>query len=408
MTALSLRQTLCAVVAALVAGSGLSAPLGAQQAPALSPAQQNPALAPAHQQIAPVSPLQPRTGVNAPTTPRTGGTSYRAGVALQRYVWEYPLPGFSEPDYRQGVEDLLAAYEQAGGKPLVPGSKGRVAIKLYTESGAGLTTPPALTKAVIAALQKRGFAPEQIYLVGLREDNLRSSGYLPPIGAEDQTPVFAGARVHALDSGEYYNNLWFYDSNLPSRQALAAAAQRREDLFNFQPDPEERKSYLNTLLFLESDFWINLPVAADNAALGVSGALANASLWNISNNERFFDSPANAPVAAAEISAIPELRETWALTILSLESYQYLGGPRFNAVYTGRERRLWMSANPVALDFLMWQRFKPLRARYGYPENTPEPPLFQYASSLGLGSYDINSLELRRLPAPEPTEQGGE
>lgn len=398
MSALSLRQTLCICAAALAAAA---TPLVAQLATASATTLQ------AFDPLTPINTLQPKAGINAPTASArsTGSGGYRPDATLQRYVWEYPLAGFNEADYQQGVSALLAAYEQAGGKPLVPGPKGRVAIKLYTESGPGLMTPPALTRAVIEALIERGFSAEQIYLVGLREDNLRACGYLPAIGAEDQSPLFEGARVYALDQGEFYNKLWFYDSNLPSREVLAAAAaqRRNDDLFDYQPDPEERKSYLNTLLLLDTDFWINLPVAADNPALGISGALANASLWNISNNERFFDSPANAPVAAAELSAIPELRDTWAITLLSLERYQFLGAPRFNAVYTGRERRLWLSANPVILDYLMWERFKPLRSRYGYPENTPEPPLFQYASSLGLGSYAIEDLELQRLPAPETT-----
>lgn len=395
MTASHLRQTLYLLLASLAALPALVA-----QQPGAAPLSGQPRVTPPA-----LNPAPPQPGLNTPPSVRSAANSYRPGRTLQNYLWEYPLAGFSEQDYEQGVNALLKAYEQAGGKSLVPGPKGRVAIKLYTESGPGLMTPPALTLAVIDALKERGFSDQQIVLVGLREESLRACGYLPAIGAADQSPLFGGVQVVALDTGALYNKVWFYDSNLPSREALAAAARRTEDLLDYRPDPEERKSYLNTLLFLDTDFWINLPVAADNPALGVSGALANASLWNISNNERFFDSPANAPVAAAEISAIPELRDTWALTILSLETYQYLGGPRFNAVYSGRERRLWLSANPVVIDYLMWERFKPLRARYGFSENTPEPPLLQYASNLGLGGYNLNELRLLRLPAPAGATQ---
>lgn len=345
--------------------------------------------------------------VNAPlaVAPLSQGENYRPDYTLQRYLWEFPLEDFSLPQYEAGVEALFAIYEQTSGKQLVPGPKGLVAIKVYTESGPGLMTPKTLTSAVIKSLQARGFSKEQIRIVGLYTESLRSSGYLPPIGSEADAPLFEGVQVVAVDSGDFYKKQWFYDSNLPSLESNESARTNR-DLYRYETDPDERKSYLNTLLLQDADFWINLPVAMDNSALGVSCALANASVWNISNNRRFFESPANAPVAVAEICAIPELRDTWALTILSLERYQYLGGPRFNAVYTGREPRLWLSANPVAIDYLMWLRFKPLRARYGYTNEASEPPLFPYASSLGLGEYRLDRLELQRLPSIPTTAAG--
>lgn len=320
-------------------------------------------------------------------------TDYTPDAALQSYVWEYPLAGFSEIDYEYGVETLFRVYEKHGGQPLTPGEKGKAAIKIYTASGPGLSTPKPLVEAVIKALEERGFTRSNLLILDYDESRMRKAGYLPRKGVDDN--FFNGVPVYALDSKKLYDKQWFYDSNLPSREKLAQQISNYNQ--NFDSNPDDRKSFLAAPLILDVDFWINLPMVADNNALGVSGALANATLWNVSNNQRFFASPANAPVAVAEIGGIPELREGWALNIITLERYQYMGGPRFNSMYTEQEPKLWMSANPVALDYLMWKRIKRLKESQRFTPSEQDPPMFEYSSTVGLGPYNPSELKLRRL-----------
>jgi hypothetical protein len=309
---------------------------------------------------------------------------------MRDYLFECRLNGFSQADYQAAVNLTLAQFEHFAGRELKPGEKGKVGLKVFTSSGPGLSTPLPLVRSVINALVERGYAREDIIIVDMFERRLREAGFLPRLsqGGHD----FEGSPVVALEGGEHYVPEWFYDSPLPSREVGSPA--RHFDVGDYQPDPEERKSFLPVPLFLGVDFWINLPMVADNQAFGLSGAIANATLWNISNSNRFLESPANAPVAMAEIAAIPELTETWLLTMLTLEHYQFMGGPRYNAGYSRGEPALWTSANPVILDFLMWRRINAWRERLSLPLIEPEPLFLEYCRSLGLGEYDPSRLKL--------------
>jgi hypothetical protein len=72
-------------------------------------------------------------------------------------------------------------------------------------------------------------------------------------------------------------------------------------------------------------------------------------------------------------------------TILSLEHYQFIGGPVFNSLYTLSEPRLWVSDNPVLLDALLRDRINAGRAEAGFRELPSTLRLLLYGQQVGLG-----------------------
>ncbi len=310
-------------------------------------------------------------------------------------VWQARLPSFREPDYEREVEALFTAFEKATGHKLVPGAKKKVGLKVYADSGPGMATPVPLTKAVIAALERRGYEHQNIFLVGLNALRLRMTGYLPSL-VSGETP-FNGNPVYVLESGRYYDPVWFYDSPLPQRFDPVFAAKQTQDVANTSTKDEDRKSFLATPLFLDADFWINMPVYTDHPTLGINGALVNATLWNASNTARFFRSPANAPAAVAEMSAIPELRQTWVFTIASLEHYQFIGGPFFNSLYTVSEPVIWLSRDPVMMDALMRDRMDEHRRESGFQPIDEDIRTLEFAETLGVGSTATNQVKIIRV-----------
>jgi hypothetical protein len=299
-------------------------------------------------------------------------------------VWETMLPAFTVEVYDQKVEELITTFERTTGRKLVPGEKKKVGLKIYADSGPGMATPIPLVKAVIAALERRGFERTDVFLVGLNQLRLRMTGYLPSL-VTGESP-FKGHQIYVLESGKFYDPVWFYDSPLPQRFDPIFIESQTRDVPNTSSKDEDRKSFLATPLFLDADFWINLPVYTDHPVLGINGALVNATLWNASNTARFFRSPASAPAAVAEMSAIPELRETWAFSIVSLQHYQYVGGPYFNSLYSMSEPLLWLSRDPVMLDALMLDRINLRRKLTGFNPVSEEIRTLEFAEMLGVGS----------------------
>jgi|TARA_B110000438_G_scaffold290031_1_gene325301 hypothetical protein len=310
-------------------------------------------------------------------------------------VWEAPMVSFSEQMYQASVEALMANFEEDTGKSLAPSVHGRAAIKIYTNSGPGLDTPHSLTRAVIAALVKRGFSRDRLLIVDASNSQLRDAGYYPLRSERDSTPSFDGVPVVSIDSGELLADGWEYDSPVPldftSGLARAIFQPGRDDVARDQ----QRKSRMPGKIFTSFDFWINLPMVTDHPTLGVNGALVNATLWNVTNRSRFFVSPNNAPVATAEIAAIPELLDTWAFTLMTLESYQFVGGPSFNSLYTDSEPKLWLAVDPVILDALILQRLNARRERWGFRSLGILLPILDYSASLQLGAAFFEEVRLK-------------
>jgi len=310
-------------------------------------------------------------------------------------ILEAPLG--SERTYTSEVAALLEAYESSNETALVPGERGKVGIKVNTRGGRGLSTPLQLLNAVIDALVARGFERSSILIVDHSLHGLREAGILSTMMPEFF--YFEGCPVYSLDRELYYNEDWFYDSPLPpsrNHYLQLLSDTDREGSYLLE-GVESRKSFLPMPLLFEVDFWVNLAVGVDDPMFGIDGVLASATLWNVSNSERFLRSEATASSAVAEIAAIPELSERMLLHIVSLDRYQYIGGPQFNSLYTESEPLLWMSSDPVAIDRLLFDRMNVLRRNNGFPEIDPLPRQLPFAASLGLGRFEASQIRVRQV-----------
>ncbi len=315
-------------------------------------------------------------------------------VSVNSTIFQTRLSDFDAKNYNSATASLFRAFEKTSGKKLRKGQKGRVGIKIYTNSGAGLATPKHLVDAVITQLERRGYKRSDITLVDMSARKMRASGFLPKLSAVQKgaSNTYNGVEVVDIESGKFFDKRWFYDNPLTPKNVNTSTSYR--EIY----DPEIRKSYLPVPLFLSVDFWINLPVITDMEGLGVCACLGNISIWNMSNNERFLKEPANASMAAAEVCAIPEIRDSNIFTILSFEQGQFVGGSVFNSRFCFSENMLMLSSNPVVLDYIAWQTINKYRRANRFKLIDPEPPILNYCRQLNVGDYDIRKIKRINVP----------
>ena len=94
------------------------------------------------------------------------------------------------------------------------------------------------------------------------------------------------------------------------------------------------------------------------------------------------------------MAATPELLRSWVFTIASLQSYQFIGGPFFNSLYTVSEPLVWLSTDPVMLDALMLERMNKWRQKTGFQPVSEDIQTLQFAEQLGVGSTRTNDVKI--------------
>ena len=264
----------------------------------------------------------------------------------------------------------------------------KIGLKVYTNSGAGICTPTHLTKDIINQLIEIGYLHENIFITDLDRNKLRECEYLPSLSNPEL--FFHGVRVIPLLDSNTLDTSWSYESPLPQNEKMNHEIHL-ESSFLFRAGLElDRRSLLPAPLILDTDFWINLPIFTDHYSLGLNGALLNGTLWNISNNDRFFLNPNSGNIGIAEIASIPELKDKWILNIGSLIRLQYIGGPEFNSLYNTDLNKLIVSTNPLCIDHYVLKLMNKNRIQNGFlPFEVP--PYFKFAKNLG---YKFESRDL--------------
>lgn len=277
-----------------------------------------------------------------------------------------------------------------------------VAIKVNPSGTPFTTTQIALLREVIRSLSSVGVASTRIIVYDRNSNQLEVNGYhalVPP-----------GVRVIGLDqewraNGETHGG---YD-----REVFCEM-----DCFG----ERETRSYLGKIISTEVTKIVNLPVMKEHNASGVTGCLKNLAYGSYNNVARTHIPPKTftSPIIAV-MCASPLVRSKAVLNIMDGLRAVYHSGPfAWNPDFTWEAKTLLFGTDPVAMDRIELETVERKRKEMNVPslwDRNPanlgtsndmqktamknpfyrEPGHIKVASELGLGRYELNQIDHRKV-----------
>ena len=291
-----------------------------------------------------------------------------------------------------------------------------VALKVNPSSSPATITSIALLREVIRALNAAGVANRNMIVYDRNSNQLEVNGY--------HTAVPAGVRVIGLDQQ------WSAQGSFDSLRSLKAGAGEPTRA-GYDPDvycemdcfgERETRSYLASIVSRDVDKIINLPCLKEHNASGVTGCLKNLAYGSFNNVARTHVDPKTYtdPVIPVMCSVGP-LRSKSVLHIMDGIRAVYHGGPfGWNPEFVWEARTLLIGTDPVAIDRIeleivekkrrevgapsLWDRNPAYLGRSSDIERTAqknpfyrEPNHIRTASELGLGTWELNKIDRRRI-----------
>lgn len=277
-----------------------------------------------------------------------------------------------------------------------------VAIKVNPSGVPGTVTSVPLVREVILGLNSAGVPNGNIIVYDRNSNQLEVNGY--------HTLVPPGVRVVGLDQR------WSVKGE--TRSGYDPEVFCDMDCFG----ERETRSYLASIVTSEATKIIDLPCLKEHNASGVTGCLKNLAYGSFNNVARTHTGTKTYtdPVIAVMCTAAP-LRAKSVLHIMDGIRAVYHSGPfAWNPEFVWEARTLLFGTDPVAVDRIELEIVEAKRKTLGVPslwDRSPEhlgsnnemqktarknqfvrePGHIKTASQLGLGTWDLEKIDHRRL-----------
>ena len=273
-----------------------------------------------------------------------------------------------------------------------------VGIKVNCSGAPGIMSTPEVVGEIVRNLGVLGVKPDQIWIYERFQNQVNSVHYdrYVPAGVNIWTAEQNRGSIAGYDPGTYVDVNFFGEDDTRSNLA--------------RPVTEHFTKI------------INVPNMKDHGAAGVTGCLKNIAYGSFSNVARSHSGfKTNTYSFIGTLASVDPLRSRAVLAIMDGLRGVWHGGP-FSPSRKFRfyPKQMMFGTDPVAMDRLMldviddkrkaehatsvWDRsMAHIKSGNGYDDNPSidrfirEPGHIEYASTLGLGVYDIGKIQVRKV-----------
>jgi len=273
-----------------------------------------------------------------------------------------------------------------------------VGIKVNCSGAPGIMSTPEIVGEIVRNLNVVGVKPPQIWIYERFQNQVNSVHYdrYVPAGVHIWTAEHDRGSIAGYDPNTYVDVDFFGEDDTRSNMARVIT------------------EHLTKI--------INVPNMKDHGAAGVTGCLKNIAYGSFSNVARSHSGfKTNTYSFIGTLASVEPLRSRTVLAVMDGLRGVWHGGPFSpNRKFRFYPKQMMFGTDPVAMDRLLldvidgkrkaehatsvWDRsMSHIKAGSDYDQNPSidrfvrEPGHIQYASTLGLGVYDKDKIQVRKL-----------
>jgi len=241
-------------------------------------------------------------------------------------------------------------------------AKDRVALKVNTLGGRGLSTNPAVVGAIVRGLLDAGVAENDVLVWDRFNRELIRAGFTINNGGK-------GYRCFGTEGD--------YEREITTHGQIGG--------------------FLSPLLTRFPTALINVPLVKDHNLAGVAISMKN--LYGVIDNPNRYHND-NCDPFIADVADLPVVRQKMRLIVCDALYGQYEAGPAYSAKFRWEANSLIVATDPVALDTIGWQMIEAKRREAGLKplaEVGRPPRWLATAASRGLGQNDPAKIEVTEV-----------